>query len=51
MRGLVALAALERRAVALREQREPEADDEERRRHDRVARVPSERERREPEPE
>ena len=51
MRCLIPLAAGERRAIALREEREAEADDEERGRDDRIARVAREREGREPQPE
>ena len=51
VRGLVALAARERRAVALGEEREAEADDEERGRDHRVAGVAGERERGEPQAE
>ena len=51
MRGLVALAAGERRAVALGEESEAEADDEEGSGGDCIARVPRQRERGEPKPE
>ena len=51
MRRLIPLAAGKRRAVALREEREAEADDEERGRDDGVAGIPREREGREPQPE
>ena len=51
VRRLVALAAGQRRPVALGEEREPEADDEESGGRDRVARVAGERERCDPEPE
>ena len=51
VRRLVALAAGQGRPVALGEEREPEADDEEGGGRDRVARVPGKRERCDPEPE
>src|SRR5207342_1627256 len=51
VRRLVAFAAGERRPVALGEEREPEADDEESGGRNRVARVAGERERCDPEPE
>ena len=51
MRGLVALAAGERRAVALGEESEAEADDEEGSGGDCIPRVPRQRERGEPKPE
>ncbi len=51
MRSLVALAARQRRAVALGEQRQPEADDQEGGRGDGVAGTAGEAERGDPEPE
>ena len=51
MRRLVALTARQRRAVALGEERQGEADDEEGRGHDRVAGAARQRERGQPKPE